>query len=182
MWPIHINLPPLQQSADSHKQQCFPRPPPMAHKQQCCPGPSAQPHSLQAITRPSLPKSLIPRPAKGKPCPLRPSVLLRPPLPCQLGKLPLWILHPPGVNKATTVFPCKEDFLLHLSNLVSLPNVCASKETQTPAETCSALTTPSKPREKLEVESPDSPDSETSTASYSLCPRLPITYNEAALS
>ena len=32
------------------------------------------------------------------------------------------------------------------------------------------------------VESLDSPDSQTSTALYSLCPRLPITYNEAALS
>ena len=80
------------------------------------------------------------------------------------------------------MFPSEEDLLLHLSTLVLLPGVCANKETQMPAETCSALTTPSTPREELEVESPDSPDSQTSTASYSLFPRLPITYNEAALS
>ena len=115
--PIHFNLPPPQQSADSHKQQCFPRPSPMAHKQQCFPGPSAQLHSLQAITRPPSPKSLIPRPAKGKPCLARPSVLSRLPLPHHLGKFPSWILCPPGVNKATTVFPSEEDLLLHLSTL-----------------------------------------------------------------
>ena len=51
-----------------------------------------------------------------------------------------------------------------------------------PEESCPALTTPSTPREELEVESLDSPDSQTSTASYSLCPRLPITYYKAALS
>ena len=51
-----------------------------------------------------------------------------------------------------------------------------------PEETCSVPTTPSTPREELEAESPDSLDSQASTASYSLCPRLPITYNEAALS
>ena len=49
-------------------------------------------------------------------------------------------------------------------------------------EPCSALTTPSTPREEMEAESPHSLDSQTSTASYSLCPRLTITYNEAALS
>ena len=36
--------------------------------------------------------------------------------------------------------------------------------------------------EELEAESPSSLDSQTSTASYSLCPRLPITYNGTALS
>ena len=51
-----------------------------------------------------------------------------------------------------------------------------------PEEPCSALTTPVTPREELEAESLDSPDSQTSTASYSLHPRLPITYNEAVLS
>ena len=182
VWPIHLNLPPPQQSADSHRQQCFPRPYPMAHKQQCFTGPSALSHSPQCITRPQLPQSHIPRPAKGKCCLARPSVLSGPPLPCHLGKLPLWILHPPGVNKATTVFPSEEDLLLHMSTLVPLPSVCANKETQMPTEPCSALTTPSATREELEVESPDSPDSQTSTASYSLHPRLPITYNEAALS
>ena len=55
-------------------------------------------------------------------------------------------------------------------------------ETRMPAEPCSAPTTPSTTSEELEVESPDSPDSQTSIASYTLCPRLPITYNEAALS
>ena len=88
-WPIHLNLPPPQQSADSHRQQCFPRPYPMAHKQQCFTGPSALPHSPPCITRPQLPKSQIPRPAKQKPCLARPSVLARPPLPHHLGKLPL---------------------------------------------------------------------------------------------
>ena len=194
MQPIHLNLPPPQQSADSHrqqcisgpspethKQQCFLGPSPQTHKQQCFPRPSAQPHSLQAISRPSPPKSLIPRPAKENPSLARPSVFARPPLPYHLGKFLLHILQPPGVNKGITVFPSEEDFLLHLSTLVPLPNVCVNQETQMPEEPCSALTTPSTPREELEVESPDSPDSQTSTASYSLCPRLPITYNEAAL-
>ena len=92
------------------------------------------------------------------------------------------ILQPRGVNKSITVFPSEEDLLLHLSTLVQLPNVCANQETQMPEEPCSALTTPSTQREELETESLDSLDSQTSTASYSLCPRLPITYNEATLS
>ena len=50
-----------------------------------------------------------------------------------------------------------------------------------PEETCSAPTTPSTTSDELEVESPDSLDSQTSTALYSLHPRVPITYNEAAL-
>ena len=76
VWPIHLNLPPPQQSAESHRQQCFTRP-------------SAPEHTKQAFARPSLPpQSLIPRPVKGKPCLARPSVLTRPPLPCHLGKLP----------------------------------------------------------------------------------------------
>ena len=79
------------------------------------------------------------------------------------------------------MFPSEEDLLLHMSTLVTLPSVCAKVETQMPAETCLAPTTPSTTSEELEVESPDSPDSQTSTALYSLCPRVPITYNEAAL-
>ena len=59
--PIHLNLPPPQKSADSHRQQCFTRPSPQSQKQQCFPGPSAQPHKPQAISRPSPPKSLIPK-------------------------------------------------------------------------------------------------------------------------
>ena len=86
-----------------------------------------------------------------------------------------------GVNKAITVFPSVED-LLHMSTLVPLPSVCAKVETWMPAELCSEPTTPSTISEELEVESLDSPDSQTSTALYSLHPRLPITYNEAALS
>ena len=109
-------------------------------------------------------------------------MLTRPPLPCHLGKLPLQILHPPGVNKEITVFPSEEDLLLYMSTLVPLPSVCAKVETRMPAEPCSALTTPSTTSEELEVESPDSLDSQTSTASCSLCPRVPITYNKAALS
>ena len=169
VWPIHLNLPPPQQSAEIHKQQCFSRP-------------SAPVQTKQAIARPSQPpKSLIPRPVKGKPCLARPSVLTRPPFPHHLGKLPSHILHPPGVNKAITVFLSEEDLLLHMSTLVPLPSVCAKVGTQMPVETCSAPTTPSTTSEELDVESPDSPDSQTSTASYSLCPRVPITYNEAAL-
>ena len=175
-------LPPPQKSADSHRQQCFSGPSPQFHKQQCFPGPFAQPHKLQAISGPSLAKSLIPRPAKGKPYLARPSVLSGPPLPCHLGKLPLHILQPPGVNKAITVYPSEEDLLLHLSTLVPLPSVCANQETQMPEEPCSALTPPVTPREELEAESPDSSDSQASTALYSLHPRLPIMYNEAALS
>ena len=136
----------------------------------------------QCFPRPSLPQSLIPRPIKGKPCLARPSVLAGPPLPCHLGKLPSWILHPPGVKKEITVFTSEEDLLLHMSTLVPLPSVCAKVETQMPAEPCSAPTTPSTASEELEVESLDSLDSQTSTASYSLHPKLPITYNEAALS
>ena len=68
-----------------------------------------------------------------------------------------------------------------MSTLVPLPSVFAKVETQMPVETCSTPTTPSTTSEELDVESPDSPDSQTSTASYSLCPRVPITYNEAAL-
>ena len=169
VWPIHVNLPPPQQSAEIYKQQCFSRP-------------SAPVHTKQGTARPSQPpQSLIPRPVKGKPCLARPSVLTRPPLPHHLGKLPSCILHPPGVNKAITVFPSEEDLLLHMSTLVPLPNVCAKEETRMPVETCSAPTTPSTTSEELEVENPDSLDSQTSTASYSLHPRLPITYNEAAL-
>ena len=167
--PIHLNLPPPQQSAEIHKQQCFSRP-------------SAPVHIKTTIARPlQPPQSLIPRPDKGKPCLARPSVRTGPPLPCLLSKLPSCIPHPPGVNKAITVFPSEEDLLLHLSTLVPLPNVCAKVETQMPVETCSALTTPSTTSEELDVESLDSPDSQTSTALYSLCPRVPITYNEAAL-
>ena len=51
-----------------------------------------------------------------------------------------------------------------------------------PEEPCSAPTPPVTPRGELEAESLDSPDSQASTALYSLHPRLPITYNEAALS
>ena len=69
-----------------------------------------------------------------------------------------------------------------MSSLVPLPSVCAKVETRMPAEPCSALTTPSTTSEELKVECPDSLDSQTSTASYSLHPRWPITYNEAALS
>ena len=69
-----------------------------------------------------------------------------------------------------------------MSTLVPLPSVCAKVETWMPAEPCSALTTPSTASEELEVESRDSPDCQTSTASYWLHLRLPITYNEAALS
>ena len=177
MQPIHFNLPPPQQSADSHKQPCFPRPSLQVHRQQCFSGPSALPHKLPAITRPLPPKSLLPRPVKGKPCLARQSVLTRPPLPCHLGKLPLHIPCPLGVNKATTVFPSKDDLLLYMSTLFPFPSVCANKETWMPGDPCSAPTTPSTPREELEAESLDSPDSQTSTALYSLCPRLPITYN-----
>ena len=80
------------------------------------------------------------------------------------------------------MFPSEEDLLLHISTLVPLPSICAKVETQMPAEPCSAPTTPSTTSEELEVESLDSPDSQTSTASYSLCPKVPTTYNEAALS
>ena len=153
-----------------------------SHKQQCFTRPSAPDHTKQTFARPSPPpKSLIPMPVKGKPCLARPSVFTRPPFYHHLGKLPSWILHPPSVNKAFTVFPSEEDLLL-MSTLVPLPSVYVKVETQMPAEPCSAVTTPSTASEELEVESPDSAESQTSTASYSLCPRVPITYNEAALS
>ena len=112
----------------------------MAHKQQCFTGPSALTHSKPCFARPPPPKSQIPRPVKGKPCLARPSVLAGPPLPHHLGKLPSQIPCPPDVNKEITVFPSEED--LHMSTLVPLPSVCATKETPMPAEPCSALTTP----------------------------------------
>ena len=143
---------PAQLSADSHKQQCFMRPSPQSNKQQCFPRPSAQPHSLQAITGPSLPKSCIPSPTKGKPSFTRPSVLARPPLPCHLGKLPSCILCPPGVNRAVTVYPSEEDLLLHLSTLVPLSIVSAKQDTQMPEEPCPAPTPPVTPKEELEAE------------------------------
>ena len=156
MQPIHLNLPPPQQSAESHKQQCFSRP-------------SAPEHTKQAFARPSPPpQSLIPRPVKGKPC------LARPPLPHHLGKLPSCIPHPPGVNKAITVFPSEEDLLLHMSTLVPLPSVCAKVETRMPAETCSALTTPSTTSEELEVKSQDSLDSQTYYEGKSLGVTAPL--------
>ena len=68
-----------------------------------------------------------------------------------------------------------------MSSLVPLPSASA-KETWMPAEPCSVLTPPVTPREELDAESPDSLDSQTSTTLYSLCPRPPFTYNEAALS
>ena len=108
------------------------------------------PIQKQAFARPSLPQLLIPRPVK--PCLARPSVLAGPPLPHHLGKLTSWILYPPGVKNAFTVFPSEEDLLLHMSTLVPLPSVCAKVETQMPAEPCSALTTPSTASEELEVE------------------------------
>ena len=131
------------------------------------------PQSLQYITRPSLSKSCTPRPTKGKPSLARPSVLARPPLPHHLVKLQSCILHPPGVNRAVTVYPSEEDLLLHLSTLVPLPSVSANQETWMPEEPCSGPTPPVTPKEELEADSPASPDSQTSTASYSLCPRLP---------
>ena len=83
---------------------------------------------------------------------------------------------------AITVYPSEEDLLLHLSTLVPLPSVFANQETWMSEGPCSLLTPPVTPGEELEAESLDSPDSQASIASYSLCPRLPITYNEAALS
>ena len=142
----------------------------MAHKQQSFTGPSALSHSKPCTARPQPPKSQIPRPVKGKPCLARPSVLAGPPPPHHRDKLSLQILHSPGVNKAITVFPSEEDLLLHMSTLVPLPSVCANKETWMPAEPCSVPTISSTTSEELEVESPDSLDSQTSTTSYSLCP------------
>ena len=80
------------------------------------------------------------------------------------------------------MYPSEEDLLLHLSTLVPLPSVCPNQETWMPEEPCSAPTPPVTPREELEAESPDSLDSQASTASYSLRPGLPIIYSEAALS
>ena len=183
MWPFHLHLPPVQQQQDLHRQQCFPGPSTQSHKQQCFPGPSKQPHTLQAFSGPSLPKSCIPRPTKGNPCLSRPSVLARPPHPQHLAKLPSCIPCPLSVNKAVTVHPSEEDLLLHLSSLIPLPSASGKpKETQMPAEPCPALTPPAMPKKELETKSPSSLDSQASTALYSLCPRLPITYNEAALS
>ena len=85
--------------------------------------------------------------------------------------------------------------LLHLSTLSPLPSASASSEiTQTPSAPQLALTPPVT-LEELDAESPpikcgstiesdstpSSLDSQASTASYSLCPRLPITYIKAAL-
>ena len=171
VWPIHLNLPPIQQQQDLHRQQCFPGPSTQSHKQQCFTGPSQQPHTLQAFSGPSLPKSCIPRSTKGNLSLSRPSVLARLQHPQHLAKLLLYIPHPLSVNKIATVHPSEEDLLLHLSSLTPLHSAGAKgKETQMPAELCPALTPPAVPKEKLEAESPSSPDSQASIASYSLCP------------
>ena len=78
MQPIHLNLPPVQQQQDPHKQQCF--------------------------TGPSPPISLIPRSSKGIPSLPRQSILASP-HPCHSARLPLHILCPLLVSKAGTVCP-----------------------------------------------------------------------------
>ena len=147
MQPIHLNLPPVQQQQEPHKQQCFPGPSTQSHKQQCFTEPSQQSHTLQAFSGPSLPTSHIPRPTKGNPSLSRPSVLARPPHPCHLAKLPSCIPHPLSVNKAVIVHPSEEVLLLHLSSLIPLPSASAkAKETRMPAEPCPAPTPPASPR------------------------------------
>ena len=154
--PIHFNLPPpAQQQQNPHRKKC--------------------------ISGPSLPKSGIPRPHSIPSLP-RPSILASPPLPHQFAKSPSHIpqlIHP---SKAVTVCPSEED-LLHLSSITPLPSASVQPEKPwTPSAPHSASTPPAEPEKDLEAESPGSPDSQASTASYSLCPRLPITYNETALS
>ena len=134
-------------------------------------------HRKQCISGPSPPKSYIPRPSSSI------SSLPRPPLPCQSARLPLHILCPLCSNKAVTVCPSEEDLLLHLSSITPLPCAIAQpEETWIPSAPWPASTPPDIPEEELEAESPGFPDSQTSAASYSLFPRLPITYNETALS
>ena len=86
-------------------------------------------------------------------------------------------------SKAGTARSSEEDLLLHLSSITPLPSVSVQLEKpQIPSAPHSAQTSPAEPDEELETESPSSLDSQASTASYSLCPKLPITYNERALS
>ena len=109
MQPIHLNLPPVQQQQDPHKQQCFTGPSPQSHKPQCFSGPSP-------------PISLIPRPSKGIPSLPRQSILARPPHPCHLARLQLHIPCPLHVSKAVTVCPGEEDHHLYLSSITQLPS------------------------------------------------------------
>ena len=183
LWPIHLNLPQVQQQQNPYRQQCFTGPSPQSHKQQCFTGPSQHSHKPQCFPGPSPPKSCIPRPSMGIPSLPRPSVLARPPHPYHSARLTSCIPCPLHVSKAVTVCPGEEDLFLHLFSITLLPSASAKpEETQMPAAPHLALTPPAIPEEEFEAESPSSPDSQASTASYSLCPRLPITYNKAALS
>ena len=158
VWLIHFNLPsPAQQQQKLHTKQCF--------------------------TGPSPPKSCIPKPSYSIPSLSRPSVLIRPPLPCHLAKLPSCILCLVCTSKAGTACPSVEDLLLHLSTKTPLPSGSVQPEKPwTPSEPHPASTPPAVPKEELEAESPGSLDSQATTALFSLHPRLPITYNETALS
>ena len=70
-----------------------------------------------------------------------------------------------------------------MSSITPLPSASVQPEKPwTPSAPHLALTPPAKPEEELEAESPGSLDSQVSNASYSLHPRLPITYSETALS
>ena len=158
VWPIHFNLPPPVQQQQN-------------------------PHTKQYISGPSLPKSHIPRPSYSIPSLSRPSVLARPPLPCHLARLPLCIPCPAHTSKAGTACPSEEDLLLHLSSITALPSASVQPEKPwTISAAHPASTPPATPEEELKAESPNSPDSQASTVSYSLHPRLSITYNETGLS
>ena len=123
-----------------------------------------------------LPHTHLLGPSSNSPCHI-------PHLPCKQPS--------PAANALSSI----KDFLWHLSTLNPLPSVSVTPEKLgTPLATHPVLTSPVTP-EELEAESPpqwydsstesdSSPsylDSTTSTALYTLQPRLPITYNKAAL-
>ena len=157
--PIHFNLPPpVQQQQNPQTKQC--------------------------ILGPSLPKPRIPRPSRSIPNLSRPSIL--PSLPVFLQSYHSY--HCTFLAKTilakqvllATIVARPSSTLVHHQPSTML--VCNQRNLRHHQHLTQHLTLPAEPEKELEAESPSPPDIQASTASYSLCPKLPITYNETALS
>ena len=77
---------------------------------------------------------------------------------------------------------CRRPSYTPVHNYPLLSASLQPEKPQIPSVPPPALAPPAKPKEKFKAGSPSSLDSQASTAIYSLCPRLAITYNETALS
>ena len=156
--PIHINIsPPI------HQQQ--------------------NPHSKLCISGPSPPISHIPRPNHSIPSLSTPSGLQRSPLPHPTLQSPSCIPCLAHTNKAGTACPKTEDLNLHLSTITPSPVlVCNQRNLRHPQHLNQHQPHLTSLRRSWKLRPPSPPDSQASTASYSLHPRLPIRYNETALS